>query len=78
MLALNAIIGIAERAIRNEPEMTSLDDASSSLLVRENKSTTIEGIGFDPIGLIVMTAPNRVNATSDFDHSGFPEPTETE
>ena len=77
MLALNAIIGIAERAIRNEPEMTSLDDGSSALFVRENKSTTMEG-SVDPIGLIVMTAPKRVNATRDFDHSGFPEPTETE
>ena len=57
--------------------MTSLDDGASSLLVRENKSTTMDE-SVDPIGLIVMTAPKSVNATSDFDHSGLPEPTETE
>ena len=32
----------------------------------------------DPIGLIVTSAPNSVNATNDFDHSGFPDPTDAE
>ena len=77
MLALNAIIGIAARAIRNEPDMTSLDVASSSLEDKENKSVTIDE-SVDPMGLIVTNAPNSVKATRDFDHKGFPEPTDAE
>ena len=57
--------------------MTSLEEASSSLLESENKSTTMDG-SVDPIGLIVITAPKRVNATRDFDQRGLPEPTDTE
>ena len=77
ILALNAIIGIAARAIRNEPDMTSLEVASSSLEDKENRSVTIDE-SVDPIGLIVTNAPNSVKATKDFDHSGFPDPTDAE
>ncbi len=77
ILALKAMIGIADRAIRNDPAMTSLEDGASSLEVRENKSVIMEE-SVDPIGLIVTSAPNRVNATNDFDHSGFPDPTDAE
>ena len=57
--------------------MMSLEDASRSLLGSENRSTTKDG-SVDPIGLIVIIAPKRVNATSDFDQRGLPEPTDTE
>ena len=77
MLALNAMIGIADSAIRNDPAMTSLEVASSSTDDRENKSVTMDE-SVDPIGLIVTNAPNSVKATSDLDHRGFPDPTEAE
>ena len=74
-LAERAIMGIRERARRNDPATMSFLEGSNVAASIPRKSDAISP-SISPNGLIVRIAPIMVTAASDLDQSGLPLPLE--
>ena len=74
-LAERAIMGIRERARRNDPATMSFLEGSNVAASIPRKSDAISP-SISPNGLIVRIAPTMVTAASDLDQSGLPLPLE--